>query len=186
MKRMLHAAVALVLVSLVAASAAQAQTARASFFLGGGATIPTGDFKDVAKTGWNGVGGVNFMLPGVPFGIRVDGMYSQNSDKAGSSAKVKIFSGNADAVFAFGAPGSMVKPYILAGLGAANVKVDDGAGFSESETKLAFNGGAGINFMLSSVTIFVEGRYFNVSTSDNFGGSKGYIPFSVGVKFGGR
>lgn len=184
MKRMLHAAVALVLVSLVAASAAQAQTARASFFLGGGATIPTGDFGDGFKTGWNGVGGVNIMLPGVPFGIRVDGMYSQNKlDAAGSDAKIKIFGGNADAVFAFGAPGSMVKPYVLAGVGAANAKFDDGAGFSDSETKFAFNGGAGINFMLSSVTIFVEGRYFSISTS---GSNTNYIPVSVGVKFGGR
>lgn len=184
MKRMLHAAVALVLVSLVAASAAQAQTARANFFLGGGATIPTGDFGDAFKTGWNGVGGVNFMLPGVPFGIRVDGMYSQNKvDASGSDAKIKIFGGNADAVFAFGAPGSMVKPYVMAGVGMANVKFDDGAGFTNDETKFAFNGGAGVNFMMSSITIFVEGRYFTVNTS---GSSTNYIPLSVGVKFGGR
>ena len=183
MKRMLHAAVALVLVSLVAASAAQAQTARASFFLGGGATIPTGDFGDAFKTGWNGLGGVNFMIPGVPFGIRVDGMYSQNKlDVSGSDVKAKIFGGNADAVFAFGAPGSMVKPYVLAGIGMANVKFDTGSG-SSSDTKFAFNGGAGVNFMMSSVTIFVEGRYFTISTS---GSNTNYIPLSVGVKFGGR
>jgi opacity protein-like surface antigen len=182
MKRMLHAAVALVLVSLVAASAAQAQTGRANFFLGGGATIPTGDFGDAFKTGWNGVGGVNFMIPGVPFGIRVDGMYSQNSLDSSIDGKAKIFGGNADAVFAFGAPGSMVKPYIMAGVGMANVKFDIG-GTSDDETKFAFNGGAGVNFLMSSMTVFVEARYFSVNTS---GSSINYIPLSVGLKFGGR
>ncbi|MGH7657618.1 MAG: outer membrane protein [Gemmatimonadales bacterium] len=177
MKRKLTVAAALVLVSLAGASTAQAQ-ARASFFLGGGATIPVGDLADAFGTGWNGLAGVNFALPGLPFGIRVDGMYSQNSADSGD-AKLKILSGNADAVFAFGAPGAPIKPYILAGIGMANAKVGDGDG----ESNLAFNGGAGINFMLSSLTVFVEARYFNVNSDPS---SSSYIPISAGVRIGGK
>lgn len=178
MKRKLTVAAALVLVSLAGASTAQAQ-ARASFFLGGGATIPVGDLADAFGTGWNGLAGVNFSLPGVPFGIRVDGMYSQNSlDDALGDGKLKILSGNADAVFAFGAPAAPIKPYVMAGIGVANVKVEIG-GAEGDETNMAFNGGAGINFALSSLSVFVEARYFNVD-------SDSYIPISAGIRIGGK
>lgn len=178
MKRKLTVAAALVLVSLAGASTAQAQ-ARASFFVGGGAVIPMGDFADNYGTGWNGMGGVQFSLPGLPFGIRVDGMYSQNNlDSETVDGKVKILSGNADAVFAFGAPGAPIKPYVLAGIGMASVKEEIGSAEGD-ETEVAFNGGAGINFMLSSLSIFVEARYFNV-------GDGSYIPISAGIRFGGN
>jgi opacity protein-like surface antigen len=179
MKRKLTVAAALVLVSLAGASTAQAQ-ARASFFLGGGATIPLGDAADVLSTGWNGVGGVVFSLPGLPFGVRVDGLYTYNSrDEALGEGKATVLSANADAVFAFGAPAAPIKPYIMAGIGLASSSGEVNGVDLDSQTDIAFNGGGGINFAMSSLSLFLEARYFNID-------SESLIPISVGVRFGGN
>src|SRR5438128_9189896 len=58
---------------------AAAQTPSARFGLGGGATVPTGDYNTVDKLGWHGLGMVQFGLPASPVDIRVDGMYSRTS-----------------------------------------------------------------------------------------------------------
>ena len=76
MKRILRSALVLGVVSLAGVGVAQAQGAgRASFHVGGGVVLPTGDFGDVAKTGWQALGGVSFGLGSLPFDIRVDAIY---------------------------------------------------------------------------------------------------------------
>ena len=51
--------------------------AQLRFAIGGGATLPTGTFDDVAGTGWHGMGAIGFQPADFPIGIQVDGMYSR-------------------------------------------------------------------------------------------------------------
>ena len=74
MKGMLKGVAALALSTALFASAAQAQTP-VSFGLGGGVTLPLGDFGDAAKTGFHGTGLVEFQPASLPVGIRLDGTF---------------------------------------------------------------------------------------------------------------
>jgi Outer membrane protein beta-barrel domain len=151
-----------------------AANAQVSLGVGGGITLPTGNFKDGAKTGWNGVAVVGYSLPsGV--GVRGDFYYGEHKAKVGS-AKAKLAGGLGNVFYAFQTAGS-VKPYIIGSAGMMNAKAP---GFSE--TKFTWGGGAGIKFKAGSdASIFVEGRYLSISTS---GDKTNIIPISAGVSFG--
>lgn len=105
----------------------------------------------------------------------------------------------ADAKFLIpvGSEGAGFKPFLLGGIGITNAKVsemdlkitasfmgqtlvDDSASFpSESQTKFAFNFGAGFDWMVSPmVGIFVEGRYAQVALT---GEPYGYLPVRGGL-----
>ncbi len=49
----------------------------AEFSLGGGVTLPLGNFDDAAKLGWHGTGAVSFVPQNVPVGFQIDGTFSQ-------------------------------------------------------------------------------------------------------------
>jgi opacity protein-like surface antigen len=187
MKRIVKSAVVLGVVSLASFATLNAQApGRASFHLGGGIVLPTGDFGDGAKTGFQGMGGVSFGLAALPFAIRVDGFYGQNSgDSAvvGPDVKAKFFGGMGGAQFNLGSGPSPVKPYILGQVGMVNGKVTAPGFESESNTDFAFAAGAGIQFGLGSMSAFVEGKYLSISTE---GGSTAMMPVIFGLRFGGN
>jgi opacity protein-like surface antigen len=190
MKRIMTSAIVLGVVSLASVASLNAQTpgGRASFHIGGGLTIPMGDFKDGFKTGWQAMGGVDFGLSGLPFMLRVDGLYGQNNAKDAlntalgtTDAKTKFFGGMAGAQYVIGSGPAPVKPYILGEIGAVNTKFSAG-GSSASKTHFAFAPGLGIQFGLGSLHAFVEGKYLSIHAS---GGSLNMIPIIVGIRFGG-
>ena len=77
MQRRMLSLLAVCCTAVVGVAAAQAPSAR--FGLGGGVTIPTGDYKTTDKVGWHALGVVQFGVPRSPVDIRVDGMYSRTS-----------------------------------------------------------------------------------------------------------
>jgi hypothetical protein len=186
MKRIVKSAVVLGVVSLASFATLNAQApGRASFHLAGGLTLPMGDFGDSFGTGWQGLGGVTFGLGGLPFGIRVDGFYGQNSgdeDVTGPDVKVKMFGGMAGGQFNLGSAASPVKPYILAQVGMVNSKVDVPNFDIDAETDFAFGGGAGVTFGLGSMAAFVEGQFVSVQTE---GSASNFIAARFGINFGG-
>ena len=186
MKRIVRSAALLGLVTIASVATAHAQGAgRASFHVAGGVTLPMGDFGDVFGTGWQGLGGVNFGLGGLPFAIRVDGFYGQNSgdeDVTGPDVKVKMFGGMAGGQFNIGSEASTVKPYILAQVGMVNSKVSFPGGSTDGETDFALGGGGGVGFGLGSIAAFVEGQFVTVMTEDE---SSNFIAVRFGVRFGG-
>ncbi len=190
MKRMLGVVAGLALAGAMFTSAAEAQSvdgARAvQFGLGGGLSVPTGDAGDALKMGYHGQASVAFN-PGLPFGLRVDGMY-HSMDGDGWDGNARVIAGVLNGMFNFGTPGGQVQPYASAGLGMYNVKMDVEYDFGEgdisasaSETKIGFNGGLGMRFNLSGLSTFVEGRYHHITTS---GSSTQMIPVTVGVMLG--
>jgi opacity protein-like surface antigen len=153
-----------------------------TFGVGGGVTIPTGDFNTAAKMGWHGIGQLGYGLSG-GLGLRADFFYGENKFD-GVSGKTKLAGGLGNISYDFQTAGG-VKPYVIGGAGVFNVKASASAGgisASASETKFAFAAGGGLKFKAGSDShVYVESRYVSVQTS---GGSTGFIPVTVGISFG--
>jgi outer membrane protein with beta-barrel domain len=149
------------------------------FGVGGGLTLPMGNYGDVDKAGWNLVGLIQFPISHSPIHFRADAMYGQTSHKSGlGSGNTTLTGATADLLYHLGDRAAKVRPYILGGLGFYNV---DFGGTSSSESKLAFGLGGGILFGVGTMHAFLEGRYMSVQTS---GSSINFLPISLGVMFG--
>lgn len=166
----------------------------------GGATFPTGDFKNGYNTGWNVDVPIGWQSTSTPWGLRLDATYNQLGGKSVSDgfntftlSNAKVWSGLLDLTFRLpmGEQGTSAF-YLLGGGGVHHFTDLGGSTFSSgsgstvvsnattSTTKLGLNGGAGYEFPVGNVAMFVEGRYVSVFT-DN--GHTNYIPVSVGFKF---
>jgi hypothetical protein len=183
MKGLVRGAAALALGMLLSAPAARAQ---AQFSLGGGLSIPTGDFDDAAKLGWQGMAAVSFVPQNLPIGFQFDGNYSQFSDETPLDIKDQLIYGTGNVVYRFStAEESRFHPYLIAGGGVYNVKLkgdDVPTGFDDSQTKFGINAGAGFDFSAGAAGLFIEGRFHNVFTD---GPNTQFVPINVGVRFGG-
>lgn len=164
---------------LLAGVALPAQ-AQVRFGVGGGLLMPMGDYGTADKMGFVAGAGIIIPVGTAPVGVRVEGSYSQTSHD-GIGGKSKIMGGMASLIYSFTGAGS-VTPYVLAGLGYYNVKVDVTGFGSADESKVGFGGGGGIRFPMGSASLFAEARYMNISTT---GGSTTFVPIIVGVSFGG-
>lgn len=174
-----------VLMATVGAAPAVAQGAK--FSVGGGLSLPLGDFGDFASTGFHGLAAVGFQPENLPVGFQVDGMYQRYGfDDApdGFDANFQIIQGTANVVYTFvTAEESTFHPYLIGGVGLYNSKTTgDDAITDESSTDFGLNAGAGFDFQAGSVGLFVEGRFHNVFGD---GSDLNMIPISVGVRFGG-
>lgn len=176
--------VAAVALSLVAAAPAHAQ---AHVGISAGASFPTGDFGNAVNSGFNVNGIIGVSMPMSPIGFRGEVGWNQFDFKGGSSSdKTRIINGTANIVLT---PSTMMpaKPYLIAGLGAYNVKFE-GSSFagltssSTSDTRVGFNGGVGLKFGLGDLATFLEARYVSIN-GKNGGSSLNYIPVTFGITF---
>lgn len=180
MKRMVLAVLAvLAVVCMVGVGSLTAQGVR--FGVGGGLLLPMGDYGTADKMGFTAGAGVIIPVGTAPVAVRVEGSYSQTSHD-GIGGKSKIMGGMASLVYSFSGAGT-VTPYVLAGLGYYNVKVDVTGFGSFDESKVGFGGGGGLRFPMGSASLFVEARYMNISTT---GGSTTFMPIIAGLSFGGK
>jgi len=178
MSRYVAAAIAFVLAAVSVATPAAAQN-RPFYFLGAGATLPTGEYGDYAKTGWMVDGGA-----GMPVGtdgrlwFGADAMYGSNKHDDDTGDKTNLYGafGNVGYQFMQAAP----SPYIYgaAGLLVHHYSPGDSGFDSESETKFAWGGGAGYVIPIGSASLWAEARY--VARADTK-----FIPIMVGVTIGG-
>lgn len=186
---------ALVLAAAPVAGAAQAsgppQEHRLRIGFGGGMEVPTSRAGDVFKTGVTGQGFLLINLGVLP-AIRVNLGYSKfdYQDLVSGGAQ----GGNTQVLSAVAGMRvnlmrGPVRPYLLAGLGAFNVRssaVDiEGGSVSQTATKFGIDGGAGVAFSLGRLDAFVEGRVQNVYTDQGFIDTKSIrtIPVTVGIIF---
>ena len=165
--------------ALAAPAAAQA---RGYVGLGGGISIPTGDFADAVKTGWfgqflAGITGPNGMLGG-----RIDGRFMKHSYDV-ADASTRLLGANADIVLSPGMAASKLRPYFLGGLGVFNVNNKIAGSYGDGQTKFAFNLGAGVNVKTGArMSVFAEARYLSIRTDNSIG----LIPIAVGFRWGGN
>ena len=179
-------------------------------YLGGGVAFPAGpsSFKDNWKMGYNGTGGIGFVLaPGLSaiitasyssFPIDQSGSITKAGISAGASVSVDggtvtalDFAGNIK--FSFMPKGTSL--YVVASAGYFSMSASDmaikitsggsSATFNyKTNTVSAFSTsiGAGVDVPLGAKAgIFIEGRYAVAFTSDE---STSYIPVKAGVRIG--
>ena len=180
MKRNVLGVMTAIVAIAASAPAAQAQNPM-TFGLAAGASLPMGDFGDIANTGWHGMATLGFMPPALPFGMRIDGIYnSLKVDDAFGDANARIMGVNANAIIAM--PATIASPYLIGGLGMYNAKItsDDVDLESDGETAFGINIGIGTKFNLSGFGTFAEIRYHNVFTDDQ---STQFLPITFGIMF---
>ena len=172
---MLRKLLAVAAFAVVAPVAAQAQ---ASFGIAAGASVPNGDFKTFAETGYHLMATLGIAPPALPVGLRIDGMWNEFNLKGGSS-KARILGVTGNAVLSM--PGAMVlSPYLIGGIGMYNQSVSPKVTGVDSANDFGFNAGAGIKFGLAGFGAFAEARFHSIS-NDN--GSTRFIPITFGLTF---
>jgi len=152
-------------------------------YFGAGATFPTGDYGDYAKTGYVGVAGISFAVG--PRGLSVfgEGFFGQNSHK----------DVDGDKTYPYGAMGGLLYDlspqneggiYLFGQLGALVHKYSSDESEGSSDTGFGFGGGAGYGFSLGGgTTLFLEGRYMQGNFDDEnttFFGLVGGVALSLG------
>lgn len=216
------AAIALaVLIPVHGAGCQSAGTRPIRIGIGGGTTLPVGDFKDRYRAeglgtvrreianGVNGLGFVEFAPGGLPIGVRATVSYNRfgitgvQVERSGIPGSVElpadgygqILAGLANVKLAL--PAGPIRPYVLAGVGAFNMKnelerVGPASGTpgiaasSTSTTNFGLDGGVGLELRLGGMSAFVEARVANVYTSEEKFGSLAsvrYVPLTFGLVF---
>ena len=139
-----------------AALSAQAMARPVSFGLSGGLSMPTGDLGDGADAGYVMAGHVYYKSATIQ-ALRFRGDVSfdrwavQNA-AAGADASTRSVGVVANAIYDFATTGtSMVKPYVLAGLGLYNKTSGEVANVSVagSATDVGIQVGGGMEFQLA-------------------------------------
>lgn len=176
MKRVVSLFAAVAVTVVMSASVAEAQSP-IRFGLAGGLSIPTGDGSDDVENGFHGQVMLGFGMMMLPVKLRADLSYHSWDGKDGTlvaGLNQRVISGALNANIGMGGIG--VKPYLSAGLGVYNNKVED----FDSETDFGINGGVGLEFTLTGMSTFLEARYVNVFTE---GESTAFIPITFGILF---
>lgn len=204
LSRLIRSSAASMFVLAAASAAAAAQDAGRlprllSVGVGGGGTVPVGDFAKDVKTGWNGMAFFQYEpLSGAPWAVRAEAQYSKAKytddlladvgATEGDDLSNKVLYVGLSAVYHLARPASVARPYLVGGLGlyqqTASLTDGSGVSVSESETGFGFNGGAGIRFG-GNIGVFIETRFHQFSITPT-GGEKAtaqFIPVSVGVTF---
>jgi opacity protein-like surface antigen len=160
MKRLTAAMMIGAVAVLVAASPAHAQYV----FFGGGASIPMGDFKDFAKTGWMATAGLGADIGDKGLFIEAEGFYGKNKHKAPDDGDAtNIISGLGAVGYSF-MPEKSVRPYVLGGVGFLMHQFDPAVGDNETETKFAYSGAVGLSIKAGSkLNLWLEARFLGSS-----------------------
>lgn len=169
---------ALVLGSVLVAGAGKSAAAQSRGFvqLGGGVSIPMGDFADGVDMGFLGqvAAGISKGL----IGGRVNATLAQHGFKGGGDGNFRIFGAMGDLVVSPNMSGK-IGVYVLGGAGIQNGKETGHTG----DSKFAWNVGGGLKLKAGSLGVFVEGRFLSVQTENV---KTNMIPITAGVRLGGN
>jgi opacity protein-like surface antigen len=172
-------AMALALVATAANAQSVVPAAKpVSFGIAGGMSVPTGDFGDGFKSGYNVSGLVQFQQPTWPVALRIEAQYQDFGAKGGVDASAKTIGGLANVIYAFPTK-STVRPYVTGGLGYFHLKMEMGD-VSGSDNMFGFDFGSGLDFQLSGMNTFIEANWQSVRAE---GAAMNQIPVRVGIRF---
>lgn len=184
-----------------ATSPLAAQKAGLGFGASIGANVPNGEFADGAKTGlvangFVGVGTGRFGLRGELFWSRSDldnafirkvGNTVLPSDGVGTvTGDVNLIGAAANLVLPL--TQSVVKPYLIGGVGVYHRRVaqdiggtlDEFKSLRDNQTDVGYNGGVGISIGGLGPAFFIEARYISVGTTPE---KTKFVPVVVGFSF---
>ncbi len=178
----------LFLAMLLALAVPTLASAQASIFLGAGATIPTGDYGDYAKTGWMGQAGAVFNVGSKGLFVAGEGFLGSNKHDdyqagggGGTSDKTTLYGVDGQVGYRFGDQ-EKAGLYVAGLLGALIHKYSPGTGTGDSSTGILFGGIAGVDIPAGKVNVWVEGRWMNGRHSeDGESWSTGFFGLFAGV-----
>ena len=155
-----------------------------SLGLAGGLSIPDGDLRAGATTGWHALGTLVLSTPMQPLGLRLDVAYNRfafNDDvraAVGDNGYQTVGSATANATYRLPMTDSPISPYLVSGLGAyrSACSADD----CDSTTRYGWNAGLGTKVFAFRLRSFIEARYHRTSRG---GRSVQYFPVTFGVMF---
>jgi Outer membrane protein beta-barrel domain len=185
----------------LATSPVAAQKAGIGFGASVGANVPNGEFGDGAKTGlvangFVGVGTGKFGLRGELFWSRSD-LDNAFIRKVGNAvlpeSGVGTVTGNVNLVGASAnlvlpLSQSIVKPYVIGGVGVYRRRVaqdvggtvDEFRSLRDTQTDVGYNGGVGLSIGGLGPSLFIEARYVSVATTPD---RTKFIPVVIGFSF---
>ena len=188
--------------SLGAAAPLMAQKAGLGFGASIGANVPNGDYSNGTKTGlvangFIGLGTGRFGLRGELFWSRSDldnaiirkvGDAVLPSEGVGNvTGNVNLIGGTANIVLPL--TQSVVKPYLIGGVGVYNRRVsqnvagtvDEFQSLKDSQSrKVGYNGGIGLSIGGVGPSFFIEARYHSVATEPD---KTRFVPVVLGFSF---
>jgi hypothetical protein len=157
------------------ASVSEAQVSTTpKFGINAGVALPMGDFGDVAGLGIHagahlgmglGTSGMWALRFAVDYGNYSGEDPFDNSTLLGGMANI-VMNINTESAW---------KPYLIGGLGYYNYDI---SGFDDSD--LAFQIGAGYNFMMGNSNLFTEVRFVSIQTD---GDALNTLPIVIGLRF---
>lgn len=184
-KRVLIGAAAALLALAVSVPAYAQQATPLHFGVAGGAAVPMGNTADISKTGYNVTGLLEMGLPVLPaLSIRGELAYNQ-LDMKPINGSWKLFGGQVNAAYSWPLKDMPVRPYLIGGLGAFNVKADPtDLAAPASKTKFAWNAGAGVGFKLGTIETVVEARFQQIAKEKTLTNDPlNFIPLTIGLVF---
>jgi len=161
--------------------------------------MPTGDYGDLATTGWNFGGQADYWINS-QWGFGGDVAYHANSGSdafnaalvadpllgPGTEAKFSMMQFGVHSTYMIPTQGSNMYPYLQAGMGSYNVKTAIEGGLASgdvSENKFGINMGGGVDFAASpTVNLGINGTYHYISADPsalNWFGIEGRVTFKV-------
>jgi opacity protein-like surface antigen len=152
-------------------------------FLGGGLGIPAGEFKDDgAKSGWLATAGVGMDIGSKGLWAELQAYLGNNKYEGDGGDKLRTLQGMVALGYSFMREKSL-SPWVMAGAGLLNHDYDPGSTGEEagSETKFAWEAGAGLAFALSpKLRIWLGGQYTGSSYVNTIG-VLGGVSIALGV-----
>jgi hypothetical protein len=140
--------------------------------IAGGPTLATGNFADIANTGYHVQGSFGIGIPLFPVGLRADAIWQEMPADPGEGMYKQV---GGIANVTLGMPLILIEPYVLGGIGFFRQDVPNDA--VESTTETGFNVGAGLEAGLLGLKGFAEVRYLDA------GNDVRTIPITVGIRF---
>jgi hypothetical protein len=168
--------------ALVAATSVAAQRP-VSIGLAGGASIPSGDFRDGVDVGWHALATIAVSTLMQPLGLRIDVAYNRFAFSGDAPALADEYqsTGSATLNFTYRLPmtNSPMSPYLISGLGAyrSECSLDTGC---EPTTRYGWNIGLGTKLFILGFRSFLEARYHRTESGDT---DVHYFPLTFGVLF---
>jgi hypothetical protein len=165
-----------------------AQPIRIGF--GGGFSVPTSDARKAFENGINGQAYLlvsSGFLPPFRINLGYEKFDLKDAILGGATGESTILSGVAALSFNLFQLGP-VRPYVVAGFGAFNIKdvLESAGGEAEtSSTHFGIDGGAGLALRIGPIEGFIEGRVQNVYTEAGVVDAKNIraIPVTFGILF---
>jgi len=188
-----------ILLTFAVGASAQAPTPF-SIYAGGALSLPTApdSFKEGFKTGYHGLLGLGFDL--MPT-LELVGKFEYHAFKVDFDESMSEYSGGTNKLMMFGAdakwnpslPALPISPYVLGGIGFANIKQSEFDGppsmalsfmnemVQEDQTEFYWNLGGGMELATSPMlSLFAQVRWVQIQTE---GEASSFVPVSIGLKF---